>query len=189
MATLIFLSYRKAQEERRRRNNPEEYAREQHDKEERLNKFIRDLHGDMEEDERDEEDEYEEYEDEEEEEEVRHVPPPPPQPVQQAAARNVLTQPQVKPLENAGDNFGFKPQLEEYKINTRIEQRKLGSKLDYRYESDKEKSAYHTPYDKNAYDVITTKNVSRVRELLKRVPSKKDMVVLHEIIGLPKGLK
>ncbi len=201
LITLLFLGYRKAQDERKRRNDPEGYEREQHEKEEKLKKFIRSLEGDMDEDKRDrneDEEDEEDYEDEDEEEEyAQYVPPPPPAPSQEpvVAAKPLLPEVPIKPYNRPGEGFGFNPKLAEYKIethiedrhlNTQIESRRLASKLDWRYQ---DVDAYKSTNAKSAYDIVQKKEISTVRELLKRLPNKKDMVILHEILGLPKGLR
>lgn len=191
MATLLFLGYRKAQDERKRRNNPEEYEREQNEREDKLKKFIRSLEGDMDEDERDreeEDDDEDEYE-EEEEEFVKHVPPPPVQPQQSAAAKPLLPQAPLKPVSKAGDNFGFKPKLAEYKMASKMDEHHLTSKLDWRYQQQSESEAYKFSDETKAYDIKKSNEISVAKELLIKLPTKRNMVILHEILGLPKGLR
>lgn len=88
----------------------------------------------------------------------------------------------------------LKSQIEERRLQTsikdfesKVEQQKLESHLEHRYvDPFGERNASKT----QGYEVIQReRNESRVQLLLERLPSKKNMVIIQEIMGPPKGLK
>jgi len=155
LAAMIVLFLRKVFEERRRAKNPEEYHREQDEKERRLREFLSGLQDDMhktkdfrkvreDEEEEDEEDEWKEK---------KYIPPVVPTPPKQV----------------------FKPKYE-YKAE-KLSQTKQSEHY-YLHRS-------HDAYDLAEMDV----NPSRASEVVSRLGSKKDMVILHELLSPPKSLR
>lgn len=71
----------------------------------------------------------------------------------------------------------FKPDLESKKFKNSIEDRKFTTSMDARYEED------------TSYKIAEKNQQSRVTTLLHDLKSKQDMVILHEILGLPKSMQ
>lgn len=86
-----------------------------------------------------------------------------------------------------------RPSLEEHQFQTSIEQRKFETNLDSRYSDPYGKrvatldlgSQAHAP----SYGVIGQSGNSKANLLLSRLRSKKEMVVLQEIINPPKSMR
>lgn len=99
--------------------------------------------------------------------------------------------PRVKRL--VGDEFSFKSDLDHYRSKIDLEKPDLKTNLDDRYKDpygDRIVSIdLRERQSDSAYTVIRTGSISRVHDLLNRIPSKKEMVVMQEIMGPPKALR
>ena len=188
MFFLVVIVLKKAFENRQRHTNPQKYEEDKRRKEETLQEFLKSLKQDMKHADTDKDEE-----DEDEEDIPVRAPPPKPQPV-------------VRPQER------FQPKLEGFKRQTAIEQRRLQTSIDARklktnVEDKQFVSSLDNRYKDKAYDVQKLSEDARVLKqdtayevkerdetspaykIIKRLRSPKELVILYEIMGKPKGLQ
>jgi hypothetical protein len=178
---ILFLVRKRVKEEKHRKEHPDQYENEQLKQQEQLKGFLKSLDIDM-------------------EDKGQFSPPPrpvvkPPRPAQQT---KTLAQAQKKdgkppkPQRIVADEFKFKSGHEYYEQKTSIEQRKMKSPLEERYKDiygDRVVSLDLREDPTHTYEVIQQHSISRARGLIQRLPTKKNLVLLHDIFGVPKGLQ
>lgn len=90
----------------------------------------------------------------------------------------------------------FKSNMDQYSTRNAIEDRRLKINLKNKYEGDygehllsqEFKSIAHGGKSQKFY-LIGYKKPSRIKKILRSLPSKKDMVLINEVLNTPKGLK
>jgi len=196
---LLYLSVRRSREERRRREHPEEYAHEEQEEKKAMRQLLASLELPI----------PEELQTEDVPEEAKHPPPPPPSEKGKRPSRptSATTQRTVR------HNFRFQSALERVRKKNPIAQRQYESKVG---ESSKKfgagivsseigvgpstdayeiadtliKDAYAVqPVSTNAYQISAGQRSSRVQLLMRSRKSKRDMVVLREVLGPAHGLQ
>lgn len=173
MLALLILFLRRGREGLQRKANPEEYE-EKKKQHETLKGFLKSLDMDI---------------DEDEEESASALNASSSTSKQKS---ETLEQPKKKyPQERiVKDEFSFKSSLEQYKPKTKIEERQFKTDIDDRYKNiygERIVSVDLRRDQSQAYEVIRTESSSSISRLLKKLPSKKEMVLLHEIMSRPKG--
>lgn len=157
MVAMTLLFRKRVKEERHRRNHPE------HDEEglpptDPMKQFLRALE-----------------QGEDEEEEYAHPVQPPAPPT--AVAKKPMDK-RISP-----NPFSFQPKLDEHHLNPKmahflqkreIDSRQLGSSLDNRYVE-------------SSYEVHRRASGSYAAKVINRLPSRRDMMICHEIFSRPKG--
>lgn len=175
LLALAYLFFRRRGEARRRREHPELY-KEDEQQEDALKEFLRSMDMPV----------------EDHPKPVRH-----PEPVQ----------PKIKKAKVQTQQQHWRTNIEDRKMQTQIEQRRLQSAIDDRrlkttieernLQSTLE-NRYADPYGQRemvmgkeapAYETIQSSRKTRVQYLLERLPSKKEMVILQEIINPPKAMR
>lgn len=173
LLAIIFLMSRKALDERHRRQHPEEYADEQAKKENELKKFLKSMNIDIE-----DEEQFSPIQ----KPEVRPIPP------QLPKKNKPKHQPKAHPERTLSNNYQFKTSLEHFKPETSIEKRQFTTAIDARRPVYSEDSLIsHDLQNANAYEIRDRYNPSRAEALIRRLPSKKYMIILQEIMNKPKG--
>lgn len=182
---MIVLFFRQAIEKRRRQQDPEKYDAIENRREQRLREFYKALDVPRDDDEEDEED----FDDDEDE----YIAPPPvhvvPKP-KDAYAPAAFARPQ----RSVKDGYQFRTKIEQLKGQSDIEKRRLatsiGDSYNNRFDTDNivspdlQKDLHH-----DAYALKVGGEGSRVNDIVGRLNSPADMVILHEIIGPPKAMR
>lgn len=173
LGALFVLAAKKAYDERRRRANPEEYEREEKAQAEKLKAFLHSIDRDM-----------EESEDFEPEPKPIHRKPIPqhkqPQKLQQLAVNHGKV---VSPIENRKLNVSIEKQKARPKsINDDVYNIPVGPS---------NATGVHKQREKDAYDIKKVGEIksNRALDIISGLKSRKDMVILQEIIGKPKALQ
>jgi hypothetical protein len=171
--TIIFL--RRFMEARRRILHPEEFEAEEEDQRKNLEEFLRALKGDMEEDEK-------AVSQPRPAKKPAVPPPPPPKPEQRPAPKKALQRPSER-------KFEFKGRLEQYRPESAIEKRTLKTNIEDRfYESFDERllSRDFRTSSTTAYDLLRVEKTPRIKTIVNRLPTLREMIIIKEVIGQPK---
>ncbi len=167
LGALFILAAKKALDERRRRANPEEYEREERAQAERLKAFLKSIDGDME-------------EDEEEELQMPKIQHRPVVKQQKPPQKPVIT-----PAMIASQN-------EARKLNVSIEKQRARARLDDHYKmpsAPATSTGIHLQRENDAYEIKAIKYTNRATSILSGLKSRKDMIILQEIIAPPLALR
>lgn len=182
---MIVLFFRRTLEKRRYRANPELYEQMEKRKEERLKEFLRGL--DV------QHDGHADEEEEEEEDDEGYIAPPPP-------VRTVAKQAPYRPAaintpqRRMQDGSQFRAPIEQLRKHAPIEKHQqptsIGDSYKDRFSAGSVGSTdllrdLHT----DAYALNVSKENNRVSNILARLETPKDMIILHEVIGPPKALR
>ena len=195
---LLYLSVRRSREERRRRTHPEEYVHEKEQEKKEMRELLSYLELPI----------PDELQTENMPKEAKHPPPPPPsEKGKKAVASSLTTQRTVR------HNFRFQSALERVRKKNPIAQRQyrstvgessanygsgivgneigVGPSTDaYEIADTLTKDAYAlTPISTDAYQISAGQRFSRVQQLMRSRKSKRDMVVLREVLGPAQGLR
>lgn len=117
----------------------------------------------------------------------RHTPPPAP-PVKQ---NDPQSKKKIKHSSQA-DGFRFKGGMENYEATSSSQAKKFVSDLDDRYKNiyePKRQSVIGEVEIEDPYAIRQYNKISKGKILLKKLASKKDAVILHEILGPPRAFK
>lgn len=88
------------------------------------------------------------------------------------------------------EEFNFKTDIENFKMKTNIEERKLKIGIKNDYEENYGEHLLSTQFrGEKIKGLIGYKRPSKIKRLIHSLPSKKDIVLLHEVLDKPKGLK
>ncbi|MBA2728398.1 MAG: hypothetical protein H0U49_09535 [Parachlamydiaceae bacterium] len=179
LGALFVLAAKKAFDERRRRANPEEYEREEKAQAEKLKAFLHSIDMDM--------DESEGFE---------------PEPIPRKKPKSIVkAPPKVQQLAvNRGridgqvENRKLESGIENRKLNVSVEKQKLKSRIDDYYKipmGPSNATGIHEQRQLDAYNIKKTGNnkTNRALDILTGLKSRKDMVILQEIIAPPKSLR
>ncbi len=104
------------------------------------------------------------------------VAPPPPIPI-------IKNEPE--PVRTLTEDYKFDTNLEQYEHSEGVESRQFASKLGKNYETPYAKRARVQPAESNPYE-IGRKKSSKVRNLLRSLRSKKDLIILNEVLNQPR---
>ena len=174
MVALIFLFSKKIFDQRRARLNPEESEREEEEQKRNLKEFLRSLEIDM-----------------EDQEQFKPPPPPPkitpPQPPKERPRGQQKPRPASRVL-----NDPFKAKLEQRQFETAIEKRGFKTNIEDRFYQSFDERLLSSDFRKastDAYDVILFDQTPRIQHLVGQLPSLREMIIIREIIGPPKGLQ
>jgi hypothetical protein len=183
---MIVLFFRRAIEKRRSDQDPEYYEKMEQQKEVRMREFLRSLNIQHEEDDREE---YEEVDDEDDElvfheEAVR----------QPSRKENYSPMALSKPRRTVHDEFQFKSKIEQYRPQTAIERRTMETNIEKRYLEDPFSMpvvSHDMAYDADVdpYAIVRQSQKNRLAQMIDRLESPQEMVILHELIGPPKALR
>lgn len=156
LLALFVLAGKKAYDERRRRENPEQFEREEMEQAEKLKAFLHSVNMDM------------------EETDYSHTPKRP------------------KPIQKPPVKHAIKERLIQPKLAVRVEKSQPQPQPANHYVlSSKPESSFnnHVRREHDAYSIRTaTGTPYRATDVLSRLKSKKDLIILQEIISPPKGL-
>jgi hypothetical protein len=108
-----------------------------------------------------------------------------------------------KPHRKVADQFQFQTKYDRYQPKTAIEARSYEREINHRYDtySDervvsqdlrgfKPEKVYNVdPYKIGQYDVIAETDLSRAKKILKNAHSRRDMIVIQQILNTPKALR
>lgn len=175
MIAMIILFFKRAIEKKRHEQNPEFYQELEQKKESQLREFIKAF-------------DLQNYDDDEDDEEVEEDRPPP---MKQQNQLSMTEKKSHSPLNLSGNKYSFAGKLEKYHSKTAIENRQLESKIDERY-TIKSVIGSHVEEEEvqiDPYAIQSKARTSRSRNILFHSVSKKDLIVINEVIGPPKSLK
>lgn len=176
MLALAVLMIKKVLDERHRRANPELYEREEQEQAERLRAFLNAVHDDMQSD---------------------TLSPQPKERVRETPYEISRQQPyqQKSPKRTVKDEFAFSSPIADRKLTSNVEKRKLKSTFDDTYHgpgSDRVVSRdLAPPSAKDAYQLKPARSFgpNRALKTISHLKSRRDLIVIHEILDKPKGLK
>lgn len=173
MAALMILSIKRSREEKKIRENPELYAKQKKEQEKALKELLRSMNLDVKEDE------------EEELEEAIPPPPPPEEPLPQRRTH--------EPHRTLSKDFELHSSIEDRNQKSRIEQRQFKSSIENRNRIRNKPSIVSSDMraSQPIFGGLEYRNKQRIsgKDLLNKLPSKKGMVVLHEVFSSPLGLR
>ncbi len=172
IAAIIFIFIRRALENWQRKHHPEEYMAEARKKDEALKRLMKDLGVE------------EEEEQIEEEVPIKHNPPP-------LRPENIRSIPQHTPGRIVQDEFRFEDRIRQRKLDTIVDKRHLQTSIEKRkplFSEDRLVSP-DLKYHKDAYAFTQRVTLSRGMKLISSLRSKKDMIILQEILDKPKSLR
>lgn len=176
LAAIFYMFIKRAQDARKRANEHENEEGEPHQAD-KLKDFLRSLEIDM-----------------EESEDFR----PPPQPkITKSESKPPLVNPrppilprQAPKRSNLESEFSFRSDLDDFKMKTNIEERKLKIDVKNKFEGDYGDHLLRPEFrGEKLPRLVGFKKPSRIRLLLSSLPSKKDIVIINEILNTPKGFK
>lgn len=177
MLALVVLMIKKVLNERNRRANPELYEREEQEQAERLRAFLNAVHDDMQSD------------------------TPSPQPGERVRATPSYSPPREQPNQQkpskrtVRDEFTFTSSIADRKLSSTVEKRKLKSSLDEKYHGLGSDRIVNTDITsspvRDAYQLKPARSFASNRALktISHLKSRRDLIVIHEILDKPKGLK
>ncbi len=179
LLALIYLSARRAKEERRRRAHPEDYAEEEAREQQAYKELLQKLELPI-------------------PPELEDIPssqasaPPPAQPPRPPVH---IKKPFVRPTtgRTVRHGFEFHSDIEDRKRQTAIEQRHIRSQVNLRdnkrFKPAVASESMRVDTTGGAYTLGKHRGYSKARQLLEGLNSPGDIVLLHEIIGKPKSLQ
>ncbi len=156
---LVYSSIKRVMEEKRRQEHPEEYAEEKRKKEEAFKEFIKSMQIEV------------------EEESLIKTPPPPPI-LKRAPPKRV-----ARPKKAGHESFGFESNIEKRGDITQMDERHIHSSIED-LEGKSLVSSRLSAMQDTAH-AGRLEGSSKAAKLLNKLPSQKDMVVLHEVFGPP----
>lgn len=173
MAAIVYMFVKRAQD-RQKSSHTHEEGREEHEQEANLKEFLKSLEIDME--------ESEDFKPLPKPKVVTSVPPTVPQ-----------RAPKPKSIYKHGpveEEFKFRSDLDDFKTRTNIEERKLKVGIKNKFEGDYGEHLLSAEFRGDKMPtLIGYKRPSRIQRLIHSLPSKKDIVLLHEVLDKPKGFK
>lgn len=175
MAAIFYMFIKRAQD---RRKSSHEHEEDVH-QEEKLKDFLRSLEIDM-----------------EDSEDFR--PPPKPKAFKKVSEPSRYEMPKKEHYEEPKKalqkkesiHSEFKTDLDDFQMRTNIEDRRLKLSVKSKFEDEYGEHLLSPEFrGKKIPHLIGYRKASRISKLLQNLPSKKDMVLLHEILEQPKGFK
>lgn len=163
LLALFVITAKKAYDERQRRANPELYEREEREQNEKLKAFLHSIDMDM-------------------EEPVAPLPPP---------SRSQQRQPRPPQRPQERREGALSPQ-EKRMLDAKIEKQRLKSATIDHYKmpvGPADATGIHHRREKDAYSLKRVQKGNRALKVLSGLQSRRDMVILHEIISPPKALE
>lgn len=176
MILVIYLSSKRAIEERKRQQNPDYYDDEEVE-DNNIREMARLLNLSPE-------------DAQALERELKGEPAPPPPPPKKS---NPPPKPQKKKRvsRTLSDKYALHTNIEDFKQRSKVAERKFDTKIEHRYEQPRQSvitdslrvDPEHDPY------AISHQKKARINKLLDSLDSKADMILLHEILDRPKAFK
>jgi len=191
LLVLAFSVVRRMMEERRRRQNPEEYRHKHEEEKRKYNEFLRSLNIEGAD------------EDENEEREEGFLPPPPPAlPRPRRHDRRHATTTAKAPMvvrkaprgqhpeshRSISDDFQFHAGLDSRHSTTAIDDRQVGTRVKPKIAQRAELLVNKELRTDRAATVRSMLPRGRIKERIAALPSRRSMVISHEIFGPPGGL-
>lgn len=179
MLAIAFVIGKNIYEEIRKRKHPEEYVKEKERRDSAMRDFMKSI---------DDHPKKKHYVDEDEDMEPEPYKPPIRKPVPKKTIDNRRPVPRT-----VKDNFHYNDRFDVFQPKTQVEGRDFKNAIEDRY-GDRDTGASVVSSDMtmedpvHAYE-IKKKQPSRAEKLLSGLHSRKDMVVIHEIISTPKGFR
>ncbi|MEM1283098.1 MAG: hypothetical protein AAGG81_06045 [Chlamydiota bacterium] len=116
-------------------------------------------------------------------------PPPPPNVMQQktkTAAKKRVTR-------TLSDQYALRTNIENFKQRSKVAEREFDTKIDHRYEKPRKPiitQSLRVEPERDPYATIGLgSKKTRIKQILDSLESKNNMIILHEIIDKPKALK
>lgn len=177
MAAILYMFIKRAKDVRKSPSTPEDSAHEEEQEQaEILKDFLKSLEVDM--------DESQDFKSLPKPKTAK--PEPPPRIPHEA-------KPKLKPAykrDSFDEEFKFRSDLDDLQMKTNIEERKLKLSIKNKYEGDYGEHLLSAEFrGEKKPQLIGYKNASHIKSLIRSLPSKKDIVLLHEILEKPKGFK
>lgn len=170
---MFMLLFRKAKEDRRRREHPEEYRKEIEEQEKAIREFMKSIGQEV---------EFEEGEEAFIEEEPVAAPAPPPPPRKPETSHRRVR-----------ENYKLETAIEDYRKKTAIEKRKFQPEItESLFEdlgADIVSEELTSESLQRAYEIREEGKALRTNKVLNELRSPRDMVIIHEIFGKPKGIR
>lgn len=112
------------------------------------------------------------------------APPPPPK-----TKKKKVVKKETKRI--LSDEYSLHAHLDEYEQHSRIEDRELNTAIEKRHQRKRKTIVTESLRPAIDIDPYATKyrGESRVKNLLSKLDSKKELIVIQEIVGLPKSLR
>jgi len=175
---LMLSVMRRIYEERRRSQHPEEYKKEREEREKAYSELLKSMG----------------FEIEEEEEEGPKLPQAAKREEKQPSRPPVVRKRKPSPLAAAAktrrqlsDEFEFRAPLDEQRKLSSIEQRHMGTRVHPKFQEGYGNRLVSP--ELRARKVFVREGAARVEELVERLPSRKMLIVAHEVIGPCKALR
>lgn len=117
-------------------------------------------------------------------------PPPKPQITKVAAKPLVREMSKPTPIYKKEEKGSFKSDLDDYQTKTNIDDRRLKINIKNRFEGNYGEHLISKEYrGEKVQKLVGNRKSSRVKNIIRSLPSKKDMVILTEVLNPPKGFK
>jgi hypothetical protein len=176
IAAILYMFIKRIQHDRVKRTREYEHEDEEQNDEERLKDFLKSLDIDM------------------EESKDFKPPSPPPKPVVIKPKVNQPFYKQVKQEKTSqkrvDHNYSFKSSFDDVQSTNAIENRKFKDNISDKYPSyDGDHLVREEFKHRNISEKINYKRSSRIKTLISDLPSKKEMIILNEVLNQPKGFK
>lgn len=170
MAAIIYMFIKRSQDARKRSQTHDEPEDGEHHQAEKLDDFLKSLEIDM-------------------KESGDFKPPPKPKVSKPEPRAAYHKAPPPRPLQKQ-EKSKFRSSIEDFKMKTNIEERKLKVNSKNKYEGEYGDHLLSSQFKGNKIPgLIGYKRASRIAKLIHQLPSKKDIVLLHEVLDKPKGFK
>lgn len=173
MILVIYLSSRRAAQDRKRQLNPEQYEDEENANFQEMVRLLNLSPEDAEALER----------------ELKGEPAPPPPPPKAAPPKPRVQKKKV--TRTLSDRYALRTNIENFKQRSKVAEREFDTNIEHRYETPRESiitQNLRVAPEKDPY-ALKRKNKVRINKILDSIESKKDMILLHEILDRPKALK
>jgi len=168
---MFVILFRRAMDEKRRRENPELFQKEEENKEQALREFLQAMNIEV------------------EETEVYEEPAPPPSPPEKKLARKKP----ARPKRLVRDAYELDSRIEDYEKTKGVESRTLETEVgDTEFRElgqDIVSGDLFLQPSLGAYEIDLEKKKSRASQLLAELKCPSDMVIYREILGKPRGLQ
>lgn len=175
MAAIIYMFVKRAKDIRKSHHTHKEGDHEEHEQAEKLQDFLKSLEADM-----DESQDFKSLP----KQKVSKPESPPTMPFEA---------PRIKPAyrrETFNEEFKFRSDLDNFQTKTNIDERKLKINIKSKYGDDYGEHLLRPEFrGEKMPELVGYREASRIKMLIRSLPSKKDIVLLHEVLDQPKGFK
>lgn len=176
MAAILYMFVKRAKDVHKSRHTHEEGHLEEHEQAERLQDFLKSLEVDM-----DESQDFKPLP----KQKVSHPEPPPKPPEATLKPKPAYNQ------ESFNDEFKFRSGLDNFQTKTNIDERKLKINIKNKYGADDYGEHLLSPEFRGEKipELVGYRRASSIKRLIRSLPSKKDILLIHEVLDQPKGFK